>query len=74
MKNDHEEGRTDKYSRVIVFVGIQISLLFMNYNSLEAEPLSIRKLRHSLALVQITFRLGTGDPHTIQMRDLRPQR
>jgi hypothetical protein len=75
MNVDDEEGRTDRYSRVIIFLNFQISRLFMNLNSrLEAEQLSILKLRHSLVLVQITFRLETRGLLTIQMRDLQLQR
>ena len=46
----------------------------MILSSLVAEQLSILKLRHSLVLVPITFRLETRGLHTIQMRDLQLQR
>ena len=46
----------------------------MTLSSLEAEQLSILKLRHSLVLVPITSRLETRGLPTTRMRDLHPQR
>lgn len=72
---DDDEGRMDRYSRVsFYFSRCSFSALFMTLSSLEAEQLSILKLRHSLVLVPITSRLETRGLPTTRMRDLHPQR